>query len=70
MVKVTDPTTLLHHPDYRARYQGALKKELPRIPFVNLTPRPPPRCLSQKHPEQRTGQALSLLSVRAVYSAL
>jgi predicted helicase len=25
---------LLHHPDYRARYQGALKKELPRIPFV------------------------------------
>ena len=25
---------LLHHPDYRARYQANLKRELPRIPFA------------------------------------
>jgi predicted helicase len=30
---------LLHHPTYRSRYQAALKKELPRIPFV--PPHPP-----------------------------
>ena len=25
---------LLHHPDYRERYQANLKRELPRIPFT------------------------------------
>ena len=28
---------LLHHPDYRERYQANLKRELPRIPFTSDT---------------------------------
>ncbi len=32
---------LLHHPAYRERYAANLKRELPRVPFVALTPRPP-----------------------------
>jgi len=32
---------VLHHPEYRERYAGNLKRELPRIPLVGLTPQPP-----------------------------
>jgi predicted helicase len=33
---------VLHHPEYRKRYAGNLKKELPRIPMLALTPSPSP----------------------------
>src|SRR5208282_600518 len=28
---------VLHHPEYRQRYAANLRRELPRIPFVNAT---------------------------------
>ncbi len=31
---------LLHHPEYRTRYAANLKRELPRVPFVNSLPTP------------------------------
>jgi predicted helicase len=41
---------LLHHPAYRARYAGNLKRELPRIPFVGVGRVSPLRAGSSKSP--------------------